>query len=138
MTRRKKRYKSEPPRQFVTPGDALLVRTAVNENWDTPLENQKRIIEDIVEMATKGSPRRSLAAFKVILAVQKLEMKLLKSQTKIRTKIRCQDPKTRFVTLRRTRFSDRAVIRVYWRSFAVLSKASVTSTSSNDGVTPGI
>ena len=80
MTRQKKRYKSEPPRQFVTPGDALLVRTAVNENWDTPLENKKRIIEDIVEMGTKGSPRRSLAAFKVILAVQKLEMKLLKSQ----------------------------------------------------------
>ena len=33
---------------------------------------------------------------------------------------------------------DRAVIRVYWRSFAVLPKASVTSTSSNDVVTPGL
>ena len=79
MTRRKKRYKPEPVRRFVKRGDAELVRKAIAQGWATPRQNQKPIIEDIVEMGLHGCPRKSLAAFKVVLEIQKLEFEFLKS-----------------------------------------------------------
>ena len=79
MTRRRKRYRQESSRQFVKRGDSDVVRMAIRDRWETPLNNQRRIIEDIVEMGLNKPPRRSLAAFKVFLEVQKIQSKTLEA-----------------------------------------------------------
>ena len=68
MTKRRKKTRPKHEPQFKSRGDSLLVRKAVKEGWDTPLENRERIAQEIIDMAIDGpSAKHRTSAFLTVL-----------------------------------------------------------------------
>lgn len=70
MTKRVKRNSNSTPK-YENRSDALLIRRAVKENWETPPSVRPRIIREVVRMTLKGgSNGMCLAAVKTLLAME--------------------------------------------------------------------